>query len=297
MWVMVNPGHYKEKIAILVLLAVGLVPLLGVTAFVSLLVTGLALVIIAFVYFHRDPEREILSAPNSILSAADGKVWAIRKIRREDLCKEPGIADLDESVVTAAWGETSDFWSVSVLMSVVDVHVNRAPIAGRVVSKAPRHGELGLLKKDERSRYLRAERNTILIQDKGISVAVVQIASHLVRKIECWVSCDDFVKQGQRIGWIRMGSLVDMVFPAHESDVVHVREGDKVKAGMSAIATMNHPDFAAKDAVVVGQLKRSDTEEILRIYLRWSMYGYLYAKLTLLNLIRWITSARKHKRD
>jgi len=125
---------------------------------------------------------------------------------------------------------------VGIAMSFLDVHVNRAPIAGRVVLSRHFPGRFGSLKRPE--TVFENERTTTLIAGSRLEIAVVQIASRLVRQITSYVRDGQEVNLGQRIGIIRLGSQVDVVLPQRRDLCVLVGEGDRVTAGVSVIATV-----------------------------------------------------------
>jgi phosphatidylserine decarboxylase len=127
---------------------------------------------------------------------------------------------------------------VGIGLSLLDVHVNRAPVAGRValVSRFP--GRFGSLRRPE--MVFENERATMVIEHGRWQVAVVLIASRLVRRIVTFVSEGDQVAAGQRLGMIRFGSQVDLVLPAPNDLDVSVRPGDRVRAGESIIAIPKH---------------------------------------------------------
>jgi phosphatidylserine decarboxylase len=169
---------------------------------------------IAIGAFFRDPERTAASPENAILSAADGKVTDIRE------CLLPG----DQS------GER--FRRVSVFMSPLNVHVNRAPAAGNVIAVAHTPGEFRAAFRDDANEH--NERNLITFADvAGRRYAIMQIAGYLARRIVCRIQPHDAVVRGQRVGLIMFGSRVDHFMPLAYR--VTVRAGDRVSAGESVI--------------------------------------------------------------
>jgi len=167
-----------------------------------MLVLGISGTVFLLIFF-RDPDRGI--PEKGIVSPADGVV----------------------SIVDEPDGRKR----VAVFMNVHNVHVNRAPFQGKVLSI--RHIDGGYLpayrKDSERNERLYMELET----DIG-RFTVVQIAGVLVRRIVTYVREGDEVEKGQRIGMIRFGSRVDTIMPG--SVKVIVREGDRVKAGETVIA-------------------------------------------------------------
>lgn len=159
-----------------------------------------------FLFFFRDPEREI--PPEGIVSPADGIVKEIRD---------------DGRTVR-----------IAVFMNIHNVHVNRAPISGRITDI--RHvfgGYVPAFRKESE----RNERTYITLETPIGRVETVQIAGALVRRIVTYVREGDTIKKGQRIGMIRFGSRVDVILPSDRVKVI-AEIGDKVKAGESVIALL-----------------------------------------------------------
>ena len=125
---------------------------------------------------------------------------------------------------------------MGIALSFLDVHVNRSPIAGRVVSSHHHRGAFRSLKQPE--SLLENERATTIIERDGRQLAVVLIASRLVRRIVSFVRAGDAVAAGQRIGAIRFGSQVDLVLPAEWATELRVAVGERVTAGGSIVAVV-----------------------------------------------------------
>ncbi len=157
-----------------------------------------------FVFFFRDPERDIAFSPEFALSPADGKVMEAR-------------SDPDGTFV-------------SIFMSVFDCHVNRSPYSG-VVKRIYRSGSgfKAAFRKDSDTNVS----NTIELETACGTVSVVQITGLLARRILCWVSEGQRVEAGERIGMIAFGSRVDLHLPGRWE--LFVRRGMKVKAGETII--------------------------------------------------------------
>ena len=121
---------------------------------------------------------------------------------------------------------------VSVFMSGLDVHVNRAPVTGRVASVRYHKGAFHVASVDKAS--LMNEQNGVAIATpEGRTVTYVQIAGIVARRIVCDLKEGDAVRQGQRVGLIRFGSRVDLYLPAEAR--LSVAHGDRVRAGESVI--------------------------------------------------------------
>jgi len=246
-------------------------------------------------YFHRDPERSIPLIPNAIVAAADGRVSAIKSLSFQELRLQPGIIDLDEDTISACWTGAFRFHLISVVMSLLDVHVNRAPVGGKIISVIRKPGVFLGVSDDEWKELERNERNTILIQNENTVTAVVQIAGHLARKIECWVNPGDCVKQGDRIGRIRLGSQVNVIFPAADDQEISVTLGSRVLAGISPLAiprgigTLSSYQSVKQLTAMLGS---KPTRSLLVKYLNVSLYFYLQTKLAL-----WTAVRRRTKRN
>jgi phosphatidylserine decarboxylase len=171
----------------------------------------LALALTIFIAsFFRDPDREIPEGEGLVVSPADGRVTAI---------------DADRSP-EALPGE--HFQRVSIFMSPLNVHVNRIPEDGDVVSVKHTPGRFGAAYQDRAS--IENERNEVVLRDaKGRTMVFVQIAGALARRIICRSVPGDRVKRGDRFGLIMFGSKVDVYLPA--SARVLVRVGERVRAG------------------------------------------------------------------
>lgn len=163
--------------------------------------------------FFRDPKREAPNSPTEIFCPADGRVVGIAEVHEGDYLEAKSCR-------------------VSIFMSLFDVHINYAPMAGRVQYVKYRKGGFRRANLPEASES--NENNSIGILGNGHRVMVRQIAGAIARRIVCRVRVDDAVKPGQKIGLIKFGSRVDLFIPA--SWEVLVRIGQQVKGGISPIA-------------------------------------------------------------
>jgi phosphatidylserine decarboxylase len=195
-----------------------------------------AVAVLAFRFF-RDPERDAPSTSGAIVSPADGQVIYVRNAQRGVLptvSKHGREYALEELTRTPL--RYDDAIVIGIAMTFLDVHVNRAPIAGKVTLRRHVAGGFGSLKKPE--MVFQNERTTTVLEREGLQVAVVQIASRLVRQIVPFVHEGQQVALGQRIGVIRFGSQVDLVLPADPALRIMVRPGMHLRAGASTVATM-----------------------------------------------------------
>jgi phosphatidylserine decarboxylase len=212
-----------------------LVPLHGIVigGLVWLLTLAMATATLAY-RFYRDPERTPPNMDGAVVSPADGLVLYLRRATEGVLPvstkdgRHYSLAELTRTNLA-----TDDAVVIGIAMSFLDVHVNRAPIAGRVTMRRHFPGRFGSLKQPE--MVFENERATTIIQQPGLQVAVVQIASRLVRQIAAFVDEGQAVSLGQRIGVIRLGSQVDVVLPVAGVEVM-VAPGQRVRAGESVLA-------------------------------------------------------------
>jgi phosphatidylserine decarboxylase len=167
-------------------------------------------------WFFRNPERFPPALPGAVISPADGKIVYAGDNPPGRYFGEPGKR-------------------VSVFMSLFDVHVNRAPVAGRVVSVQYHPGRF--LAANVEKASLANEQNGVLLETPdGHRVAYVQIAGFIARRVVCDVAPGDTVRAGQRVGIICFGSRVDILLPASAS--LNVRVGDRVRAGESVVGVV-----------------------------------------------------------
>jgi phosphatidylserine decarboxylase len=177
--------------------------------------------------FLRDPARRIPKG-KSIVSPADGKVIEIKGFVKEDFISKGKFGKIMPQLGKV--GERGTI--ISIFMSPLNVHINRAPIAGKVIFQQHTNGRF-LVASSPRA-FIENERNEIVIQGRGIRVGVIQIAGALARRIVSIVEVGRVVEKGQRIGLINLGSQVSVVLPEGIKPLVKV--GDRVKAGESVIA-------------------------------------------------------------
>ena len=186
-----------------------------VLAWVGGTVGGLVgLALLAFVVqFFRDPPREIPSKAGIVLSPADGRIVSVGKAR------DP-------------WLER-DALKISVFMNVFNVHSNRSPVDAEVVNAWYRPGAFVNADLDKASEE--NERNALHLRTPdGRDVTCVQVAGLIARRILCYVKPGDRLARGQRYGFIRFGSRVDVYVPAEAAPVAAV--GDVVYAAESILA-------------------------------------------------------------
>jgi len=209
-------------------------------AVIGLCANGLLTAAILAVMFFRDPERDIPNVSGAIISPADGRVVYVKRIKggRLPVSVKKGCSMTLTEFADAEF-LTDGGYLVGIGMSVMNVHVNRAPIAGVIRLIRRRPGKFLSLKTDEALRE--NERVTTIIDNGDMRVGVIQIASRLVRRIVPYVQEGNFIAAGARIGRICFGSQVDVVIP-HRADLqVNVASGQDVQAGVSILVTVQPP--------------------------------------------------------
>ena len=200
---MVRDGYYYGIACLAVALVLGWLTTPAV-AVVPLLLGGF------FLWFFRDPERVVPVYEGAIVSPADGKVT--------------------DTSLTRWNGE--DCTRISIFLNVFNVHVNRSPIAGVITDVTYKRGKfgnaMGAISADEN------EQNIVTVQGDLGTVVFKQIAGLLARRIVFNKSVGDRVACGERIGLIKFGSRVDVIFPVAAE--IKVKVGDHVAGGSSLLA-------------------------------------------------------------
>jgi phosphatidylserine decarboxylase len=176
--------------------------------------TGFAALGAFFAYFFRDPERRVPTGPGLVVSPADGRVVIA------------GDAD-------PRWSPPGAWKQITIFLSPIDVHMNRAPVGGRVSRIEYRAGKfLPAYKEDANQNEL----NEIWIEHEGEPVVVRQIVGVLARRIVCRIVEGQEVGRGDRIGLMKFGSRMDVFLPARADILVHV--GEHVVAGETVLARL-----------------------------------------------------------
>ena len=197
-------------------------------------ITVLAATACLLAMFYRDPERAAPDRDDVIVSPADGRVIYVRPVPAGEVpvaSKRGRAASLRELRGTSLCDTGAT--AIGISMNLLDVHVNRAPVAGRVQLSERTHGTFGSLRNAE--MVASNERVTTVIEARDLQVAIVQIASRLVRRIVSLVSEGDELRLGQRIGAIRFGSQVDLLVPAGTRIRLAVQVGDRLVAGRTIV--------------------------------------------------------------
>jgi phosphatidylserine decarboxylase len=176
------------------------------------------LLAVFFLWFFRDPQRTIPTAPGLIVSPGDGVVTETVVIETPEGARQ----------------------RISIFLSVFNVHVNRSPIGGVLASVRYRKGQY--LNAMNPASADRNEQNAATVRGEGggageiIEVTFKQIAGLLARRIVFNLREGDKVERGQRVGLIKFGSRVDVLLPAEA--ILRVKVGQRVKGGSSVLAAM-----------------------------------------------------------
>ena len=183
-----------------------------------------ALVTAWIAYFFRDPARVIPLRDGLVVAPGDGRIAAIEYVR-----PPPELALGD-----------SERLRVSVFLSVFDVHINRAPVAGRIVRSIHVPGSFLTAALDKASEENERHSHVIAMAD-GTEIAVVQIAGLIARRIVSFVREGDTLGIGQRLGLIRFGSRVDLYLPPGRGSLVAI--GQRAVGGETVLADLKSSEM------------------------------------------------------
>jgi phosphatidylserine decarboxylase len=171
------------------------------------------LVTLFIAFFFRNPKRKIPSLQNIILSPADGRIVHVGECEEDRFLREKAL-------------------KVSIFMSLFDVHVNRAPAAGKVLERSYHPGRFHVASVDKAS--LLNEQNAFILETEDrFKILLIQIAGFVARRIVCYAKAGDTLRKGEIFGLIRFGSRVDLYLPTEVKPIVRV--GQHVKGGESII--------------------------------------------------------------
>jgi phosphatidylserine decarboxylase len=173
---------------------------------------------LCIVWFFRNPARRVPQEAGLVVAPADGKVVAIEEIEHDEYIGGPAVL-------------------IGIFLSVFNVHINRMPVAARVIGLTYRPGKFlnAMLAESAREN----ERVVLRIEENAAPyrrMIVRQIAGLIARRIVCWVKPGDDLAAGQQLGMIKLGSRTELVIPRSNTLRLVVKLGDIVKAGESIIA-------------------------------------------------------------
>lgn len=197
------------------------VPLLLLTILFALYMWPLALVsgavLALVVWFFRDPNRKIPSEPGQVVSPADGKITEITRLERDEFIGGPAV-------------------KIGIFLSIFNVHLNRAPAAGKVIALRYHPG-----------KFMNALNPECLVANEAMWIgleeeqppyrrmSVRQIAGAYARRIVCALRPGESVGRGERIGMIKLGSRTELIVPDEPGLVIEVKIGDRVRAAASVM--------------------------------------------------------------
>ncbi len=196
--------------ALLALAALWWTPAWGLVAVVGLLAAFVA-------YFFRDPERQIPPGSDIVVSPADGRITRLAPVTP---------------------GDPASPWLVSIFLSPLDVHINRAPIAGVIRDVLHRPGQFKSALREDAA--LINEQFIVVLEGTHITVTLKQIAGLIARRCVLWKGIGDHVACGERIGLIKFSSRTDLIVPAEVE--LQVRQGQRVKGGATIIGRIRPLD-------------------------------------------------------
>ncbi|OWK36291.1 phosphatidylserine decarboxylase [Fimbriiglobus ruber] len=184
-----------------------------------LVVATVVVIGLLIVWFFRNPPRRIPVEPGLVVSPADGTLVAIDELEFDEFVGGPAV-------------------QIGIFLSIFNVHLNRAPVAGRVIGLRYKAG-----------KYLNALRAASVLENEQLALrmqetaapyrryVVRQIAGALARRIVCWLKPGDDLGRGETFGMIKLGSRTELVLPREAGLTIRARIGDKVKAGATVLAS------------------------------------------------------------
>ena len=176
----------------------------------------LSLLLVFSLNFFRDPDRKIPEGKNIIISPADGKVTAVTSIDDPDVGKNSKL--------------------VSIFLNVFDVHANRVPISGKVISVNRKPGQFVSAFRHDAADV--NEQVTTLFETSLGAIKVKQIAGIIARRILCYAKIGEKMEKGERLGFIMFGSRTDVIFPPSVNVLVKV--GQRVVGTETIIGTFEN---------------------------------------------------------
>lgn len=184
----------------------------------ALLTATAGVIAVLVAWFFRDPARVIPAEAGLVVSPADGKVVDIEELEHDDFVGGPAV-------------------KIGIFLSIFNVHINRSPVAGRVIGLVYRPGKYLNALRPESARE--NEQLALLLESAdgtGRGMVIRQITGAIARRIVCWMKPGDVLQRGQQFGMIKLGSRTELVIPRDASLEIRTKLGDKVKAGKSVLA-------------------------------------------------------------
>lgn len=193
----------------------------------GLISVSAAVVGVLIAWFFRNPRRDIPSEPGLVVSPADGTIVEIEELPFDEYVGGPAR-------------------KIGIFLSIFNVHINRSPVAGRVVGLRYRPGKYLNALRPESARE--NEQLAVYLEETAApyrGMIVRQITGAIARRIVCWLKPGDDLSRGEQFGMIKLGSRTELVIPYESSLEIRVRPGDKVQAGTTVLARYR---VALKDA-------------------------------------------------
>lgn len=204
---------------------------IGVTAWLTLAPPGNTLQIVGWilvaacvicggliVWFFRDPSRDTPMLPGQVISPADGKLVEIEHLEHDPYIDGPAV-------------------KFGIFLSIFNVHMNRVPVAGKVIGLRYRKGKFLNALRPESARE--NEQLAVRIEEDEFPhrrMIIRQITGAIARRIVCWVKPGDQLRRGERFGMIKLGSRTELLIPAEDGLKIVAELGQTVKAGLTVFA-------------------------------------------------------------
>lgn len=179
--------------------------------------------VVLIIAFFRDPRRVTPSGPGLVVAPADGRIVSVEEIAHDDFIGGPAVV-------------------IGIFLSIFNVHINRSPVAARVIGLTYSPGKFLNALRPESARE--NEQLAVRLEQTAAPhrrLVVRQIAGAIARRIVCWVGPGERLERGAQFGMIKLGSRTELVLPRDESLVIQTQPGEKVKAGASVLARYGGP--------------------------------------------------------
>ncbi|MBX3423217.1 MAG: phosphatidylserine decarboxylase family protein [Pirellulaceae bacterium] len=172
------------------------------------------------VWFFRNPNRQIPQAPHLVVAPADGTISDVERLDYDEYIGGPAV-------------------KVGIFLSIFNVHINRAPVACRVVGLKYQPGKYLNALRPESARENEQVALMLESRDGCRPMIVRQITGAIARRIVCWVKPDDRLEAGQQFGMIKLGSRTELLVPDEPGLELRVQKGDKIKAGSTVLLSFS----------------------------------------------------------
>lgn len=210
------------------------------------------------VWFYRDPKRTPPADPDLILAPCDGQVVYVRPVEEGTVHAEKlGRIIPVREITKADWGGVEpegEGWLIGIYMSPLDVHYNYSPIAGQVRKIVHTQAKLNLPMVDlweyinltflrrtmdllGKQYQLENERQTVLMENPRLKLAMVEIADKFINKITTYIREGEWLQPGQKVSFIERGSQVDLVLFTREVEIL-TKAGSQVYGGLTPVARL-----------------------------------------------------------